>query len=927
MKHALLVAASLLATTSGLISQRIVAHLEWEPGTIGSSAPKRVTLGDKPPAGVRLPGGISKPHYGTIALADGQLAVVLDANPGNPRLWVDRDFDGDLSDEKTTRLTHSGSSFTRSQYVLAPFDGESEPQPLQLQWSCRVSSGKPSLSMRVLVHRRGTVVLGGRLRLVVATDGNGDGRFDDAKTDHIYLDDDGDGRLQTGSINSERIVPKKPFRIGGEGWSARVASTSGRALEFTRSKAVPDARPRTWPARSYRAAGTELTPPKESLATLLERAAEQQSAPYSTRSSTISLIGRIGTANAFDALVKLASKEKDRSARSAMLRALGNPAFLADRGDRLAALARKADTATAYSIAQALYSAAHPERDRIYIEMMASGGSSHVSAAARWLAYGGTEQARKAITKAVTSDNKPANRNAAYSQGARNLPSGPPTELVLQAARDDYAMLQAEAIRDLGVLGHPDAVRLALKAADKRPVGRSVGTALCTVLGQAGTPDAVRAMLAMLDDVKLNANVRKAIVEQLRCLRAPNSIDVLVKALGSKQAAIRAAAAETLAALPERPITNALLKRTKKERDEQVLPVLLEALGDHGDPVALSTLLKATRSGQPAVRTAAVRGLARLGFEHDKVRKLFLSMLQSRSWADRVLALDAARETHDAKLLPKIVKSLDHEQWQVRLAAIEALQSLRSRDGVLPLIDRLEEEQEQRVRDLIARTLFELTGVNAYDNVKTWRLWWSENGKDFTVPDEIPQLPDRSAGGTAAGFYGIPIVSERVVFLIDQSGSMSAVGQEAESYRDEPLDRLDVAVRETLGALKKLGDRARVNVVMFHSTIHPWKDQLQKLGSNRKSIERELESKRPTGGTNIYDALELALQMEDVDTIFLLSDGSPGRGKYVAPQEILRAIRRENQTRRIAIHCVSIGMDSGLLRKLAAENGGRYVRR
>ncbi len=67
--------------------------------------------------------------------------------------------------------------------------------------------------------------------------------------------------------------------------------------------------------------------------------------------------------------------------------------------------------------------------------------------------------------------------------------------------------------------------------------------------------------------------------------------------------------------------------------------------------------------------------------------------------------------------------------------------------------------------------------------------------------------------------------------------------------------------------------------------------------------------------------------MKDVDTIFLLSDGAPGTGKYVATDDILRAVRRENQTRRIAIHCVSVGMDSQLLRKLAEQNGGRYVRR
>jgi hypothetical protein len=38
-------------------------------------------------------------------------------------------------------------------------------------------------------------------------------------------------------------------------------------------------------------------------------------------------------------------------------------------------------------------------------------------------------------------------------------------------------------------------------------------------------------------------------------------------------------------------------------------------------------------------------------------------------------------------------------------------------------------------------------------------------------------------------------------------------------------------------------------------------------------------------------------------------------------------VRRLNQTRRIALHCVSIGLDSVLMRRLAEENGGHYVRR
>lgn len=165
------------------------------------------------------------------------------------------------------------------------------------------------------------------------------------------------------------------------------------------------------------------------------------------------------------------------------------------------------------------------------------------------------------------------------------------------------------------------------------------------------------------------------------------------------------------------------------------------------------------------------------------------------------------------------------------------------------------------------------------------------------------------------------------MFLIDQSGSMSAMAQESDDYREKALTRLEVAVRETLGALAAMDDRARVDVIMFHSTFQPWDAELQRLGPNRKKLERMLESQRPMGGTNIYDGLEFALRMKDVDTIFLLSDGAPGQGKFVSTPDILRAVRRENQTRRIMIHCVAVGMQSQLLRELAAENGGRYVQR
>jgi hypothetical protein len=279
-----------------------------------------------------------------------------------------------------------------------------------------------------------------------------------------------------------------------------------------------------------------------------------------------------------------------------------------------------------------------------------------------------------------------------------------------------------------------------------------------------------------------------------------------------------------------------------------------------------------------------------------------------------------------------VIANLEHERWSVRLAAIEALGKLRVRESVLPLIRLLEKEEETRLRNAIAAALFRITGVNLYDQHELWRRWWDENGDDFEVPEKVPSLPEEDPGGSRAGFYGIPVDSGRAVFVIDQSGSMSAAARTRETRTredEEPAtNRLDVAVREVLGAVAKMKSRDRVNVIMFHTTIHPWRPSLQRLTKgNRAALGKYLLGLRPTGGTNIFDALEKALEDKEVDTIFLLSDGSPGSGKFVATDDIVREIRRLNQTRRVAIHCVSIGRDAELMRRLAAENGGQYVRR
>src|SRR5690606_38827116 len=118
------------------------------------------------------------------------------------------------------------------------------------------------------------------------------------------------------------------------------------------------------------------------------------------------------------------------------------------------------------------------------------------------------------------------------------------------------------------------------------------------------------------------------------------------------------------------------------------------------------------------------------------------------------------------------------------------------------------------------------------------------------------------------------------------------------------------------------------NLIPFNGAFQPWQPRLVPATPAARAAARTfVEGLQAGGGTNIYDPLEAALLDPDVDTIYLLTDGDPSGGKFVLAEEILREVRRLNAARQVAIHTISIGGRSPLLRRLAEENGGRYVAR
>ena len=192
---------------------------------------------------------------------------------------------------------------------------------------------------------------------------------------------------------------------------------------------------------------------------------------------------------------------------------------------------------------------------------------------------------------------------------------------------------------------------------------------------------------------------------------------------------------------------------------------------------------------------------------------------------------------------------------------------------------------------------------------------------------ESEQKKLRDVTAVADGLYG-PIYSERVIFILDKSGSM-------DTGTGGKMTRWQAAKWQLKIALENLSDRSYFNIIGFSRDVVPFKKSLVK--SQKRNLEKAfkfIDGLEVGGETNIYGALQAAFQDPEMDTIYLLSDGAPTVGEIDAPSMIRDMVSGWNRDRMAII--MSIGFFPGevaaedkeearrFLQLLATENDGDY---
>ncbi|MFI5403341.1 MAG: VWA domain-containing protein [Planctomycetota bacterium] len=458
-------------------------------------------------------------------------------------------------------------------------------------------------------------------------------------------------------------------------------------------------------------------------------------------------------------------------------------------------------------------------------------------------------------------------------------------------------------------------------------------------LARADLPEAAEALFAVWDRLEEEtARLRRDLFEvraKIRVLRARARTDP--------------EALEGFPALDARDVElNGRLGGLEVERSAILLGIrelkaaaTLEWLAGRGLARTRSPALLRVAAGR--VGASAVGGMATVLDALDKARDA----------GQAVALLDALAENAGrigAPGLPTVLRRLSDRDAAVRAAAARTVAGTALPDGVGALVRQVQREppRSRSERELLD-ALRVLTGASPGDDPRAWAAWWRDHETEVMAGKAPLGLGKPAPPVTDQGnFYGIPQVEERIVYVLDRSGSMVVsmenprfVNGGAVAARDDEDSRFDAAVREVLRAAKTLRKDARYTLIAFsdHAEATLGEDLLPAKPERHAQLSDALARMGPEGQTNIYEALDLALRVCGVhpevpqgaaraDAIYLLTDGAPtdAKGALEDPERTLQAVREWNALRRVAIHTIGIGAEhnSALLRQLAEENGGTY---
>jgi hypothetical protein len=256
-------------------------------------------------------------------------------------------------------------------------------------------------------------------------------------------------------------------------------------------------------------------------------------------------------------------------------------------------------------------------------------------------------------------------------------------------------------------------------------------------------------------------------------------------------------------------------------------------------------------------------------------------------WRIRLAVAQAATHTE---------RMLDDTSATVRQAACETCRRLKIAKAAKVLVRLVGADPRLRTRYDASRALAAISGEKHGLDASRWRRWLKEAEGD-AKPGTI----------TVARYYNFGVYSDRVVFVVDRSGSMNW------SFHFKPK-RIDVARTQLERVLRTIDKKSLINLMVYSDKARLW--QKKEVVADEKNVARAIGWSqkmlaKPEGDTHTFAALEKAFERNpEFDTVYFLSDGYPTDGKFASPEGIVYSVRAWNRYRRARINTIALTLEN-----------------
>ncbi len=386
--------------------------------------------------------------------------------------------------------------------------------------------------------------------------------------------------------------------------------------------------------------------------------------------------------------------------------------------------------------------------------------------------------------------------------------------------------------------------------------------------------------------------------------RMPQAVDgeLLKKSLGARDAGLRRTAAWSL----ERLARSGFLAG---EVERKVAPALVKACGRDKDAEVRAAALLALEAVEAA------------GHPLPEFSEQLTRALSDKRFALRVAGLEVLARRQGDGAVERVRPLAADPEMAVRKAALDTLAALESKAALLVLVERLEKESELRLRWRAVGHLRRLTGMKHRLDPRPWRRL-AEEATEGWRPVRGSSADQTHPDNATSSFVGLPVISERVCFLVDFSGSIWM-------ERGGGRTRKDVAADELRQALESLPETTHFNVIPYTETPHPWQEELVPATErNVRAAIKFFDGCNEWGTGNFWDAALLALTDESVDTIMALTDGAPTGGRRWNLELMADLLPEQSRYRQVAFDVLLVDASSFLRRhweRLCTATGGRTV--